>query len=141
MKGRIKELTEEDFRKACSESLSMARAAAALGLHFDTFKKYAQKYGLYKTNQSGRGINKNIRPRVNKIEEYATRSSVRSRIIKENLIPYKCNECGINEWNKKELSLHLDHINGNCWDHRLENLRFLCPNCHSQTPNYTGRNK
>lgn len=45
------------------------------------------------------------------------------------------------EWNGNKISLHLDHINGISGDHRLENLRFLCPNCHSQTKNYTGRNK
>ena len=37
------------------------------------------------------------------------------------------------------LVLHLDHINGKKFDHRLENLRFLCPNCHSQTPTYCGK--
>ena len=39
------------------------------------------------------------------------------------------------------LSLHLDHINGNNLDHRIENLRLLCPNCHSQTSTYSGKNK
>jgi hypothetical protein len=55
------------------------------------------------------------------------------------LIPYKCRDCN-NEgnWNNKKLSLHLEHINGNWDDNRLENLCFLCPNCHSQTPTYCG---
>lgn len=42
---------------------------------------------------------------------------------------------------EKELILELDHINGIRNDNRLENLRFLCPNCHSQTPTFKGRNK
>jgi hypothetical protein len=46
---------------------------------------------------------------------------------------YKCVHCGINEWNGKPLSLHLDHINGIRNDNRFDNLRFLCPNCHQQT--------
>ena len=66
---------------------------------------------------------------------------IRRRIIKENLIPYKCAICGITEWNGKTLSLELDHINGINNDNRLENLRFLCPNCHSQTVTYGARNK
>lgn len=44
-------------------------------------------------------------------------------------------------WNNKALCLELDHINGDSGDNRQENLRFLCPNCHSQTITYCGRNK
>jgi len=75
------------------------------------------------------------------LEDYSGRASVRRVIIKDDLIPYKCGECGISEWNNKKLALHLDHINGKNSDHRLDNLRFLCPNCHSQTETYTGKNK
>jgi len=59
---------------------------------------------------------------------------LRNRIVKDNLLPYRCAECD-NEgmWNDKILVLQLDHINGVGNDNRLENLRFLCPNCHSQT--------
>ena len=67
---------------------------------------------------------------------------MRKLILKENLIKYECFVCGLKDkWNGHKISLHLDHINGINGDHRLENLRFLCPNCHSQTKNYTGRNK
>ena len=69
-----------------------------------------------------------------------TNELVKDRILKDNLIEYKC-ECGIsNIWNSKELSLDLDHKNGIGNDHRLENLRFLCPNCHSQTETFKGKN-
>ena len=69
------------------------------------------------------------------------RNIVRKRIIRDNLIDYKCAICGISEWNNKKLSLELDHINGINNDHRLENLRFLCPNCYSQTSTYGAKNK
>ena len=49
---------------------------------------------------------------------------------------YKCACCGIDAWRGIELVLHVDHINGIHNDNRLENVRFLCPNCHSQTATY-----
>lgn len=52
---------------------------------------------------------------------------------------YECNECGIVEWRGRRLQLHLDHRNGISNDNRFENLRLLCPNCHSQTPTYCRR--
>jgi len=58
------------------------------------------------------------------------------RMVRQYLIErdiYECSECGIKEWNGKSISLQLDHINGNNKDNRLENVRWLCPNCHSQT--------
>lgn len=54
---------------------------------------------------------------------------------------YCCEVCGISAWNNKPLTLQLDHKNGNSDDHRLENLQLLCPNCHTQTDTWCGRNK
>jgi 5-methylcytosine-specific restriction endonuclease McrA len=74
--------------------------------------------------------------------ENSTYSShaLRDRLIKDQLIDYKCAICGmINEWCGSQLSLQMDHINGINNDNRLENLRFLCPNCHSQTSTFGGR--
>lgn len=70
-----------------------------------------------------------------------SRNALRKRIIQNNLLEYKCAICGLSEWNGKKLSLELDHINGINYDNRLENLRFLCPNCHSQTSTYGSRNQ
>lgn len=66
---------------------------------------------------------------------------LRKYVLMANLFEYKCKGCGINKWQGKELVLELDHINGCRTDNRPENLRWLCPNCHSQTPNFRGRNK
>lgn len=67
------------------------------------------------------------------------RSRIKEIIRENNLLPLSCAECGINEWMGKTLSLHLDHINGINNDNRLENLRLLCPNCHSLTETYCGK--
>jgi 5-methylcytosine-specific restriction endonuclease McrA len=67
---------------------------------------------------------------------------IKDIVIRENLIPYLCSICG-NEgkWLGAKLVLILDHINGVNNDHRLENLRFLCPNCNSQQPTFAGGNR
>lgn len=74
--------------------------------------------------------------------EYAAIGSLKKRLVSENKMQYKCVLCDNDGcWNGRKLTLQLDHINGIPNDHRIENLRFLCPNCHSQTETFSGRNK
>jgi predicted RNA-binding Zn-ribbon protein involved in translation (DUF1610 family) len=61
------------------------------------------------------------------------------RGLLESGVEYRCKNCGINEWNGRPIVLEIDHINKNVLDDRLINLRFLCPNCHSQTPTYKNK--
>ncbi len=62
------------------------------------------------------------------------------RARRESGVPYSCAVCGIGAWwNGEPIVLHVDHVNGDWLNNRLENLRFLCPNCHSQTPTFAGR--
>jgi DNA-binding transcriptional ArsR family regulator len=68
------------------------------------------------------------------------RGHLRSRILKAGLKEERCEECGLSEWCGQPLRVTLHHVNGDAHDNRLENLCFLCPNCHSQTPNFSGRN-
>jgi len=55
------------------------------------------------------------------------------RALLDKGVKHQCVDCGIvDQWNGKAIKLEIDHINRNPVDNRLENLRFLCPNCHSQ---------
>lgn len=69
------------------------------------------------------------------------RHNIKRRIIQKKLLSYMCSECGLGDsWNGKSISLQLDHINGVNNDHRISNLRFLCPNCHTQQDTYAAKN-
>lgn len=68
------------------------------------------------------------------------RATIKSCILRNNLLDYKCDICGINTWNDKHIEIELHHKNGNSMDNRIENLQFLCPNCHSQTDTHRGKN-
>lgn len=61
------------------------------------------------------------------------------RALIESGRPYECEICHLGPlWQNKEMRIHVDHKNGETNDNTPENLRFLCPNCHSQTPNFAG---
>lgn len=67
---------------------------------------------------------------------------LKDKLYKAKLKEPKCEECGQGEeWRGKKLGLHLEHVNGEHYDNRLENLRILCPNCHAITDTYAGKNK
>lgn len=69
------------------------------------------------------------------------RGHLRTRLVKAGVKVDWCEECGLEEeWRGAPLRATLHHVNGDTYDNRMENLRFLCPNCHSQTPNFGGRN-
>jgi 5-methylcytosine-specific restriction endonuclease McrA len=71
---------------------------------------------------------------------YST-SMLRKRLIDAGLKTHKCESCGRVKWLNNKIPLEVDHINGISNDHRIENLRLLCPNCHALTPTWRGRNR
>jgi 5-methylcytosine-specific restriction endonuclease McrA len=135
-------VTIEELRYAIDNSTSMAEAATKLKLHFSTFKGYAIKCGLYVTNQGGKGTSKNRRPDISleeildgKHPQFQT-YKLKHRLYKQGLKKNECEECGITSWNGKEIQCELDHIDGDRTNHRFNNLKILCPNCHSQTDTF-----
>ena len=92
---------------------------------------------------------KQSKPRTNKfsLETVLTVNSIypytaglKKRLLKNQILENKCYECGLSSWKDKPITLQLDHINGINNDNRIDNLRILCPNCHSQTETYSGKN-
>lgn len=86
------------------------------------------------------GVKTDLKDILVKDSTYNCGRSLKKRLLAANLIVYECALCLIKEWNGKALVLHLDHINGDHCDNRIGNLRLLCPNCHSQTDTYAGKN-
>jgi len=68
--------------------------------------------------------------------------TVGSPVMRKHLLSLKneCWECGITDWNNKPIVLELEHTDGNGHNHNIDNLKMLCPNCHSQTPTYKNKN-
>jgi hypothetical protein len=75
------------------------------------------------------------------LQESKSRASIKRRLLEAGVLKNVCDECGLSDWRGRALSIQLDHRNGNRADHRLENLRMLCPNCHSQTSTFGARNR
>ncbi|MED3976212.1 HNH endonuclease signature motif containing protein [Priestia megaterium] len=153
--GRFSKITDEDFSKAIESSEFMVDVLEKLGYNrtSGTMTKYIKKriesLGLdtshFKGQRGNRGGGNTQRYTLEEIlvknSSYLNRSRLKIRLLNAGYIKEECAECGIGAtWNGKPLSLHLDHINGIYNDNELTNLRLLCPNCHSQTETFSGRN-
>ncbi len=152
--SKVYELSDEDFRQLINDSTSICNVAKALGLSaagsnsYYQIKKRCSELNIdlshFNQNQTAAAIQASTRYTLEEImvenSLYRNTTKFKERLIKANIIPYECAFCGNKgEWQGKTLILQLDHINGNHQDHRKENLRFLCPNCHSQTETFSKR--
>ncbi|MDP3997051.1 MAG: HNH endonuclease signature motif containing protein [bacterium] len=152
--GSRRSWTASQLKSAVKTSLSYRQVIEKLGLrpaggNYYQLQKYVKEYGLDTSHFKGSAWNKGLKgigkPRI-KIKDILVKGStfqsykLKQRLFKENLKPQKCEICGWSERTSTgHLPLEVDHINGDRTDHRLKNLRILCPNCHSLTPNYRYR--
>lgn len=148
--------SDDDFITAVKTSVSIAEVLRKLGQSpsggsYATFNLRVKRLDIDTAHFLGEGHLKgkthNWSPKIsltdllvaNSDKVFGTR--FKRRLIDEGLLKNECYECGLKDnWNNKPIVLHLDHINGDHFDHRIENLRLLCPNCHSQTPTYCSKN-
>lgn len=112
---------------------------------YQIVKERMEKLNLFFTKRNSMYYNRDntalpLEKILIKDSEY-NRTKLKTRLVKEGLKEYKCECCGISEWNGKPLALQLHHINGIHNDNRLSNLQLLCPNCHSQTENFGTRGR
>lgn len=140
---------ERMVRESIDKSpLCMREAAKLSGIPFSTFKRIAKKLNIYMPNQGRKGrkfpgLDLGRVPLgdilTNKVI-FNNGQRLKNRLIKNNLLINKCACCGLDEWQNKEITLQLHHVNGCHSDNSLENLQLLCPNCHSQTPTFGNKN-
>jgi len=98
-----------------------------------------QKMNVYCSNAcSAKGMFNETINRFNR-GEVSDRSTIR-KVLTE-VRGYNCSCCGISEHNGKPLTLQVDHTDGNAGNNSPDNLRLICPNCHSQTDTFSARNK
>lgn len=152
---RPKKWTVDQLRIAVKDSRSIRQVLQKLDLkeaggNYEQIKKYLHFYKIDTTHFKGRGWNKGMKmPYAPKIplekilvkESYYQSYKLKNRLFREKIKKPVCEICG---WNKKStdgrIPLEIDHVNGDAHDNRLENLRILCPNCHSLQPTHRGRN-
>ena len=153
---RTKSWSKEKLTEAVKSSFSLRQVINKLGLkpaggNYTQINKFIKQYNLNNSHFRGKGWSRGMigigKPRLSLAQILTKNNTFQSfklekRLFKANLKRRCCEECG---WNRTSadgrLPLELDHINGDSSDNRLENLRVLCPNCHSLKPTHRGRNR
>lgn len=144
--SKIDKYNLEELQEIVKNSKSMSEVCRQLGYSKsgDAFKLIRSR--LDELNISTSHFKSSVKVKRTKENVFmenstADQKTLRKWYVEGNYTPYKCAICGLLPyWNNKELTLILDHINGHNHDNRLENLRWVCPNCNQQLPTTNGKN-
>lgn len=149
----IWKLSDEEFKQLVKTSKSMSELLRHFGMenkggNYKTCKKRIDELKIDNSHFLSKTQSSNWTRRVSKedfikklIEQSSyNRTHLKKYLLKFNIIKYECTKCKNNGvWENKKLTLQLEHKNGISNDNRIQNLTFLCPNCHSQTNTFAGR--
>jgi len=154
-RARSRRWTEQELVDAVRESSSLSEVARRLGYNTSGgihrfLKAHIVRRDLDTSHFTGQAWANGKRfpgRRARSLEEILTDRStyhswkLKKRLLAAGLLEPRCARCGLDEWQGQRIVLELDHVNGAHTDNRLENLRLLCPNCHSLTETYAGRQR
>jgi hypothetical protein len=154
---RRRPYSDADITEAVSSSFSISQVLRRLrlsptGSNYVAIQEHFRRLGLDTSHFTGKAYLKGKhnpftakRPFSDILvrdSTYRAMSRLKDRLLRAGLLVNRCQRCGCDPiWQGDPLVLVLDHINGDRADHRLENLRLLCPNCNSQQPTFAGKNK
>lgn len=155
--------TQKEIREYCRESYSYAEVIKKMGLKVsgNNYRKLKNRIAKYhidvshftggrwrdSPNMQDRDPGLDCKEKWNLDEILCKNSPITQKVLRgyvrrHNVIPYECCNCKNNgKWMGNPLPLELDHIDGDDHNNTLSNLRYLCPNCHAQTPTFRGKNK
>jgi hypothetical protein len=142
----ISNLTKEELEKFAKESTNWKELMTKCGYtNFGCTRYLVRKLNSYDISTSHFVRNKIIKRYTNEeifIEnsKYTSMACIKHKLMTQYNWKYECSSCKLSEWMGQKIQIEIDHINGVHTDNRIENLRFLCPNCHALTDTYKGRN-
>lgn len=149
---KLRKYSEEQLREAVSSSISYRQVLQKIGLaplggNYKTLQKAVSYFNLDISHFTGKNLTgRSLPPRRRPMEDYlSNRASIQSNklrkyLLQEGIFTARCSSCRLDSWLERPIPLELDHVDGNCDNNELSNLRLLCPNCHALTSTYRGRN-
>lgn len=158
--SQLRPYTKEWIQELCKESFSLAEVVRKTGRKGggsqQILKKKIEEWGIdishFTRRAWNKGLTKETNERILGKEKYSleevfcknspvTQKVLRGYVERHQMIPYKCEKCGCDgHWQGGEIKLEIDHIDGDNHNNELNNLHYLCPNCHALTDTYRGKN-